>query len=71
MLGASATSATVCKSQAPLSSRRFPTLSARPWSRLTYLGICPDKKAGIFLVLIAPVIITLAAVLPDMKLKKE
>lgn len=36
-----------------------------------YLGICPDKKPGLFLVVIAPLIITLAAVLPDMKLKKE
>lgn len=36
-----------------------------------YLGICPEKKIGIFLVVIAPLIITLTAVLPDMKLKKE
>jgi hypothetical protein len=36
-----------------------------------YRGICPDKKAGIFLVVIAALIMTLAAVLPDMKLKKE
>lgn len=36
-----------------------------------YLGICPEKKTGIFLVLILPFIITLAAVLPDMELKKE
>jgi hypothetical protein len=35
-----------------------------------YLGICPEKKAGIFLVVIAPLIIMLAAVLPDMKLKR-
>jgi hypothetical protein len=36
-----------------------------------YLGICPEKKPAIFLVVIAPLLITLAAVLPDMKLKKE
>ena len=36
-----------------------------------YLGICPEKKLGIFLVVVAPLIITVAAVLPDMKLKKD
>ncbi|MES1159401.1 MAG: hypothetical protein ABUM51_01470 [Bacteroidota bacterium] len=34
-----------------------------------YKGICPDKKIGIFLVLIASATMTLAAVLPDIKLK--
>lgn len=34
-----------------------------------YKGICPDKKLGIFLVLIASAIMTLAAILPDIKLK--
>ncbi len=36
-----------------------------------YKGICPEKQPAIFLVVIAPLIITLAAVLPDTKLKKE
>jgi hypothetical protein len=35
-----------------------------------YLGTCPDKKPGIYLVVIASLVITLAAVLPDTKLKK-
>jgi hypothetical protein len=34
-----------------------------------YKGICPEKKLGIFLVLIASAIMTLAAILPDVKLK--
>ncbi|HTI10999.1 MAG TPA: hypothetical protein VL832_20655 [Puia sp.] len=36
-----------------------------------YKGICPDKKLGIFLVLIASAIMTLAAILPDIKLKER
>jgi hypothetical protein len=36
-----------------------------------YKGICPDKKLGIFLVLIASAVMTLAAVLPDIKLKER
>jgi len=35
-----------------------------------YRGICPDKKEGIFLILIAPVIMTLSAILADTKLKE-
>ncbi len=36
-----------------------------------YRGICPDKKEGIFLILIAPVIMVIASILPDMKLKEN
>ena len=36
-----------------------------------YKGICPDKKIGIFLVLIASALMTLAAILPDVKLKDQ
>lgn len=36
-----------------------------------YKGTCPDKKEGIFLILIAPAIMTLAAILPDIKLKEK
>jgi len=36
-----------------------------------YKGICPDRKPGIFLVLIASALMTLAAVLPDTKLKER
>ena len=36
-----------------------------------YKGICPEKKAGIFLILVATVIMVVAAVLPDLKLKEE
>jgi hypothetical protein len=36
-----------------------------------YRGICPDKRLGIFLVLIVPFIILAAAVLPDMPVKEE
>jgi amino acid permease len=36
-----------------------------------YQGICPEKRAGIFIVLIAPFIMLLASVLPDLKLKEE
>ena len=35
-----------------------------------YRGICPDKRLGIFLVLIAPFIILVAAVLPDLPVKE-
>jgi len=35
-----------------------------------YRGICPDKRLGIFLVLIAPFIILAAAVLPDLPVKE-
>jgi len=36
-----------------------------------YRGTCPDKKIGIFLVLLASSLMTLCAVLPDTKLKEE
>lgn len=36
-----------------------------------YKAICPEKQPAIFLVVIAPLIITLAAILPDMNVKKE
>ena len=36
-----------------------------------YKGICPEKQPGIFLVVIAPLVITLCAILPDMKVKSE
>jgi hypothetical protein len=36
-----------------------------------YRGICPDKKLGIFLMLISTIIMVISAVLPDMKLKEE
>jgi hypothetical protein len=36
-----------------------------------YMGTCPDKKPGIYLVMLLPAIITLAAILPDMKLKEK
>jgi hypothetical protein len=36
-----------------------------------YHGNCPGKKEGIFIILIAPVIMVLASVLPDLKLKEE
>jgi hypothetical protein len=36
-----------------------------------YRGICPDKLAGIWLVLVASVAMSLATVLPDMKLKEK
>jgi hypothetical protein len=36
-----------------------------------YKGICPDKEAGIFLILIAPAIMLLSAILPDIKLKEK
>jgi hypothetical protein len=34
-----------------------------------YMGICPDKKTGLFLILITPVVMMIAAILPDLKLK--
>src|SRR5579871_496601 len=34
-----------------------------------YRGICPDKKFGIFLILISSVIMMIAAVTPDLKLR--
>jgi hypothetical protein len=34
-----------------------------------YRGICPDKKAGIFLILAAPVIMLVAALLVDLPVK--
>ena len=36
-----------------------------------YKGICPDKKIGLFLVLIASALMTLSAILPDTKLKEQ
>lgn len=36
-----------------------------------YHGICPEKKLGIFLVIIAPVIMVIAAIFPDLKLKDK
>lgn len=36
-----------------------------------YKGICPEKRPGIFLVLLASAIMTLAAILPDIKLKER
>lgn len=36
-----------------------------------YRGVCPDKKIGLFLVVIIPLIMILAAVLPDTKLKQK
>lgn len=36
-----------------------------------YHGICPEKRTGIFIILIAPIVMLLAAVLPDLKLKEE
>ena len=36
-----------------------------------YKGICPDKEAGIFLILVAPAIMLLSAILPDIKLKEK
>ena len=34
-----------------------------------YRGICPEKHIGIFLVLLAPIVMTAAAALPDIKVK--
>jgi hypothetical protein len=36
-----------------------------------YKGTCPDKKLGIFLVVIAPVIMSAAAILPNMKVREK
>jgi amino acid permease len=36
-----------------------------------YRGTCPDKQPGIFLVVIAPLIMIAAAILPNMKLKSR
>lgn len=36
-----------------------------------YHGICPEKRAGIFLVLITPFIMGFAAVLPDLPVKTD
>lgn len=34
-----------------------------------YRGICPEKKAGIWIMLIAALVMLVTAILPDMKLK--
>jgi hypothetical protein len=36
-----------------------------------YRGICPEKRTGIFLILATSVIMLLASVLPDIKLKED
>ncbi len=36
-----------------------------------YRGTCPDKKLGIFLVVIMPVIMIVTSILPDLELKKK
>jgi len=36
-----------------------------------YNAYCPEKKIGIFLILFATIIMLLASIFPDMKLKKE
>jgi hypothetical protein len=36
-----------------------------------YMGICPEKKLGIFLVVLLPVIVMVTAILPDMKLREK
>lgn len=36
-----------------------------------YGGTCPEKHIGIFLVLLAPIIMVAAAVLPDIQLKND
>jgi uncharacterized membrane protein YfhO len=36
-----------------------------------YRGICPEKRAGIFLVLLAAVITMVASLLPDLPVKQE
>jgi hypothetical protein len=35
-----------------------------------YHGICPEKKAGIYIMLIAPILIVVAALLPQGKMSK-
>jgi hypothetical protein len=36
-----------------------------------YSGICPEKKAGIFLILVASALMMISALLPDLKLKEK
>ncbi|MDR3713632.1 MAG: hypothetical protein P4L51_12495 [Puia sp.] len=36
-----------------------------------YRGTCPDKKLGVFLIVILPAIMIAASVLPDLELKKK
>lgn len=36
-----------------------------------YGGICPEKRPGIFLVVILPVVMIIASALPDLELKKN
>jgi hypothetical protein len=36
-----------------------------------YRGICPEKRTGIFLILIASGVMIIAAILPDLKLKEK
>ncbi len=36
-----------------------------------YHGICPQRKFGIFLLLLAPVVIVIASIFPDLKLKDK
>jgi hypothetical protein len=36
-----------------------------------YRGICPDKRLGLYLVVAAPLLMLLAALAPDMKLKEK
>ena len=36
-----------------------------------YSGICPEKKVGIFLILIFSILMMIAAVSPDLKLKND
>lgn len=36
-----------------------------------YRGICPEKRVGIFLVLISSLILIIAAVVPDLELKEK
>ena len=33
-----------------------------------YLGICPEKETGLYLMVVAPVLMAIAAIFPDMKL---
>jgi amino acid permease len=36
-----------------------------------YRGTCPDKKEGLYILVISSLIILIASVLPDLKLKKD
>jgi hypothetical protein len=36
-----------------------------------YRGVCPDKRLGIFLVVAAPLVMLLASLFPDIKLKEK